>query len=264
MEIRVKTLRFAFAMAACAVLAGAPAMAQDAAPQNADAPKAGSDSARGDGAGAAGGGATRGGSDTKANDAGPPGDHGTSQSHAPAGSRGIELSKDGRKGTNTATTGTLGTTPAPHGVTLSHGINLVTPDNGYAGLLRRANRKALIANSEKKPTGPSAGIGTGTTQLTRPGREGALARNAVGLVVPGGSGAGAGGAGQHGVGAIGTGGVVAGGHPMTVPNVVTAPTVHAAGINGTTIGHLASGPGIIGGPAKNVSSINGTTVRPKH
>jgi hypothetical protein len=263
MEIRVKTLRFAFAVAACAVLAAAPAVAQDAAPQNADAPKAGSDSARGDGAAA--GGATKGGSDSKAGDAGPPGDHGTSQSHAPAGPQGIELSKDGRKAANTTAIGTTGTTPGPHGVTLSHGINLVTPDNGYAGLLRRANRKALIANAAKKPTGTLAGIGTGTSpQLTHPGREGALARNAVGLVVPGGGGAGAGGAGPHGVGAIGTGGVVAVAHPTTLPNVVTAPTVHAAGINGTTIGHLASGPGIIGGPAKNVSSINGTTVRPKH
>jgi hypothetical protein len=267
MEVRLKTLRYAVAAAVCGVLATGPGFAQDKSPSTEAPPpaKAGSDAPRGDaaGTGAGTGGAAKSGSDAKAGDAGTSGDRAAVQ-HPPPGPQTIELSKDaGRKGTPPATS-----TPGPQGVVLSHGINLVTPDNGYAGLLRRANRKALIA--AKRPVNPLAG--TTNLPLTHPGREGPIARNAVGLVLPG---SGAGGAGSHvpvlpphagpiGTGPIGTA-VVGGGHlPPTPPGAPTAPTMHTAGINGTTMGHIASGPGIIGGPAKDRSGINGTTVRLKH
>jgi hypothetical protein len=262
----LKTLRFALAAAVCGVLAAGTGFAQEK-PPSTDAPpaKAGSDAPRGDAAGAGAGGATKSGSDTKAGNAG---DRAAVQSPA-AGAQTIELSKDaGRKGTTTApATGT----PGPQGVVLSHGINLVTPDGGYAGLLRRANRKALIANNAaKRPVNPLAG--TANLPLTHPGREGPIARNAVGLVLPGSGAAGAGPhvpappphAGPSGTGPIGTV-VVGGAHPPpTPPNAGVSATLHTAGINGTTMGHIASGPGIIGGPAKDRSGINGTTVRPKY
>jgi len=261
MEIRLKTLRFALAAAVCGALAVAPSFAQDKPGADAPPAKAGSDTPRGDGAGAGAGGPVKGASDTKAGDAGPSGDRVTVQNR-PAGPQTIELSKDaGRKGAAPATG-----TPGPQGVVLSHGINLVTPDNGYAGLLRRANRKALIANNAaKRPVSPLAG--TASLPFTHPGP---IARNAVGLVLPG---TGAGGADQHappphagpsGTGPIGTAVVGAGHPPPTPPNAGVSPTLHTAGINGTTMGHLASGPGVIGGPTKDRSSINGTAVRPKH
>jgi hypothetical protein len=264
MMIRLKTLRYALAAAACAVLAAGTGFAQEKAPSgDAVAGKAGSDAPRGDASGAGAGGAIKSGSDAKPGDAGTSGDRPTVQNH-PAGPQTIELGKDvGRKGAPPATG-----TPGPQGVVLSHGINLVTPDNGYAGLLRRANRKALIA--AKRPVNPLAG--TTNLPLAHPTREGPIARNAVGLVLPG---SGAGGASPHvpvapphagpsGTGPIGTA-VVGGGHlPPTPSSAPTPPTTHTAGINGTTMGHIASGPGVIGGPAKDRSGINGTMVRPKH
>jgi hypothetical protein len=272
MKIRLKTLRYAVAAAVCGVLATGPSFAQDKSPSTEAPPpaKAGSDAPRGDaaGAGAGGTGAIKSGSDAKAGDAGTSGDRAAVQ-NPPPGPQTIELSKDaGRKGT---TTPSATSTSGPQGVVLSHGINLVTPDNGYAGLLRRANRKALIANNAaKRPVNPLAG--TANLPLTHPGREGPMARNAVGLVLPGSGAAGTGPhvpvlpphAGPSGTGPIGTA-VVGGAHlPPTPPGAPAAPALHTAGINGTTMGHIASGPGIIGGPAKDRSGINGTTMRPKH
>lgn len=257
MNIRLKTLRYALAAAVCVALAAGTGFAQEKAPTADAAPaKAGTDAPRGDGAGTGASGAVTSGSDAKARDAGTSGDRATVQG----------LSKDvARRGT---TMPPATSTPGPQGVVLSHGINLVTPDNGYAGLLRRANRKALIA--AKRPVNPLAG--TANLPLTHLTRESPIARNAVGLVLPG---SGAGGTGPHvpvppphagpsGTGPIGTA-VVGGGHlPPTPPNAAISPILHTAGINGTTIGHIASGPGIIGGPAKDRSSINGTAVRLKH
>ncbi len=191
MQIRLKALRYALAAAVCGVLATGTGFAQEKAPSgDAVAAKAGSDAPRGDAPGAGGSGAIKSGSDAKAGDAGTSGDRATVQNH-PASPQTIELSKDaGHKGTPPAAT-TLtpgGPTPGSQNVTSSHGgINLVTPHNGYAGLLRRANRKALIANNAaKRPVNPLAG--TANLPLTHPGREGPMARNAVGLVMPPGTG----------------------------------------------------------------------------
>jgi hypothetical protein len=261
MDMRLKTLRYAVAAVVCGAVAAGSGFAQEKAP-SADAPaaKAGSDAPRGDGAGA--GSTSKGASDAKASDTG---DRGAGPSHA-TGPQTIEFGRDaGRKGP--PATGTPGPTPPSQNVTLSHGINLVIPDNGYAGLLRRANRKALIANAAKKPLNPLT-TAAASPPLPHSGREGV--RNAVGLMVPAGSSAIGTGAGQHVqpsqvYNGTGPGGAAAAGtdsrHLTTTPPSVA---LHTAGINGTTMGHIASGPGIIGGPVKDRSAINGTTVRPKH
>jgi hypothetical protein len=266
MQIRLKTLRFALAAAVCGVLATGTGFAQEKAPSaEAPLPKAGSDAPRSDAAAAGGNGAARSGSDAKAGDTGTSADRVTVQA-PPVGPQTIELSKDAARKVTTMPPAT--STPGPQGVVLSHGINLVTPDNGYAGLLRRANRKALIA--AKRPVNPLGG--TANLPLAHPGRDGPIARNAVGLVVLGGGVGGTGlhvpvpppHAGPNGTGPIGTA-VVGGGHLLpTPPSAAISATLHTAGINGTTMGHIASGPGIIGGPTKDRSSINGTTVRTKH
>ena len=284
----LRTLGVAFAMALCAALVAGPGLAQENA-QTADAPKVGSDrdAPRGEGAGTGGGGAIKGGAEAKGND--PGGDRGASQSRPREGGFHAGPGTDAnRKGTNG---GTPGTAPGVQGVALDHGINLIRPDDGYAGLQRRANRKTLIANAPRKPAGQLANPGA-NPQFTDHGAGGGPIRNAVGTVMPGGGqgsgphvpglvahtgigangpGAGATGAGVTGISAVGVGTAATGSvggvdpHRPTIPlNTVTGPATHAAGINGTTMGHVASGPSYIGGPAKDRSGINGTAMRPKH
>ena len=237
MESRVKTLGFAFAMALCTVLAAGPGYAQEG------APPAGSDRdpPRGDGAG--GSGSIGSGADSKGG--------------APAGG--------------------LNTPPGNPGGTLDRGGAPVRLEEGFSGLQRRANRKALIANAPKAPAGivTNAGI---NAPFRRTGADGG-ARNAVGMAVPGGQGrtppeigthAGAGvtGVAAPHVGAIGVAAPV--GHvgdlrrPTVPPSPAMVPPPHVTGINGSTMGHIASGPGSVGGPAKDRAVINGTSIRPKH
>ena len=51
--------------------------------------------------------------------------------------------------------------------------------------------------------------------------------------------------------------------PTNPPNKLWSAPASTAGVNGTTISHIASGPANVGGTAHNVSGINGTTMRPK-
>jgi hypothetical protein len=51
--------------------------------------------------------------------------------------------------------------------------------------------------------------------------------------------------------------------PSNPPNKLGSAPASTAGVNGTTISHIASGPAHVGGAAHNISGINGTTVRPK-
>jgi hypothetical protein len=160
------------------------------------------------------------------------------------------------------------------------GAEPVRLEGGSASLRRRANRKSLIATAPNMPAAPSAHIGA-IPPFKLPGAEGGPARNAIGVVVPGGgqgfgravpgsiapAGIGMRGSGSSPVGpGIATGNV--GGtdarRSAIPPNVVTSPVAHTSGINGTTMGHIASGPGYIGGPAKDRSGINGTAMRPRH
>jgi hypothetical protein len=158
------------------------------------------------------------------------------------------------------------------------GAEPVRLEGGSAGLQRRANRKSLIANAPNMPAAPSANIGA-MLPFKRSGADGGSARNAIGVVVPGGgqgfghavpgsmtsAGIGARGPGSGGVdvGAA-TGNVADARRSAIPPNAVTSPVAHTSGINGTTMGHVASGPGYIGGPAKDRSGINGTAMRPRH
>jgi hypothetical protein len=154
-------------------------------------------------------------------------------------------------------------------------------EGGLASLQRRANRKSLIAaTAPNMPAAPSAHIGA-IAPFKLPGAEGGPARNAIGVVVPGG-GQGFGhavpgfvaptGIGVRGLGSgaagVGTAAGNVGGADVrrsAIPaNAVTSPVAHTSGINGTTMGHIASGPGSIGGPAKDRSGIDGTAVRPRH
>jgi hypothetical protein len=268
-------------VALCAALAAGRGFAQ------ADAPKAGSDrdAPRADGVGT---GAIKGGVDAKSSDAG--GDHGAGQSgpregdasHASSAVHAGPGAVANQKGT-AAAVGVLGMPSGNQGVTLDDEINPVRLD-GLAGLQRRANRKTLIANAPKMPARPSANTGI-NLPFARLGADGGAVRNAIGIVVPGGSqGSGhtvpgfkahgeldASGAGP---GATHTSAIAVGAatgnlsgldqHRPTIPlNTVTGLATQAAGINGTMMGHIASGPSYIGGPAKNRSGINGTTMQPK-
>jgi hypothetical protein len=159
------------------------------------------------------------------------------------------------------------------------GTEPIRPESGLASLQRRANRKSLIATAPNMPAAPSANVGA--IPLSKlPGAEGGAARNAIGVVVPGGQGFGhavpssvaAAGIGVRGLGSGAAGAGTAAGNVggtearrWTIPaNPVTGPVTPAPGINGTTMGHIASGPGYVGGPAKDRSGINGTAMRPRH
>jgi hypothetical protein len=254
MESSVRALKIAVAMALCAALTVGPGLAQE------QGPKAGSDRdappADGVGTGAMDGGAV-----AKSGDAG--GDSGAGRSGpregdaVHAGPRAVA----NRKGA-AAAPGVLGTPSSNQGVTLDDGMSSIRPSGGLAALLRRANRKTLIAITPS--AAQSTNIGAHTPM--RPSADGGAMRNAIGVVVPGG------GQGPVGTspGAIGVGKAASnvGGvdvhHPAIPLNAVTGPAAHTAGINGTTMGHIASGPSYIGGPAKDRSGINGTAVRPRH
>jgi hypothetical protein len=161
------------------------------------------------------------------------------------------------------------------------GAEPVRLESGSASLQRRANRKSLIATAPNMPAAPSANIGA-IPPFKLPGAQGGAARNAIGVVVPGGgqgfgravpSSVAAAGTGVRGLGsgAAGAGSTAAGNvggtnarRWTTPPNPVTGPVTPAPGINGTTMSPIASGPGYVGGPAKDRSGINGTAMRPRH
>jgi hypothetical protein len=152
---------------------------------------------------------------------------------------------------------------------------------GFTGLQRRANRKALIANAPKVPGRPPAAIGISAPFMFS-GANGKTAHNTASVVVPGASSSALGtpSLGRNGadlrtsapmgVNAIGsvataaTGAGAAAHHPSLPSSAVTGAPSHAAVISGTTVSHIASGPGYLGGPAKDRSGINGTAIRPKY
>jgi hypothetical protein len=160
------------------------------------------------------------------------------------------------------------------------GAEPVRLEGGSAGLQRRANRKSLIATAPNMPAASST-HGGAFPPFKLPGTDGGPARNAIGVVAPGGgqgfghavpgsiapAGIGVRGPGSGGAGtgtAAGNVGGAAARRSAIPPNLVTSPMAHTSGINGTTMGHIASGPGSIGGPAKDRSGINGTAMRPRH
>jgi hypothetical protein len=274
METRLKPFGVVFAVAVCAGLVVGAARAQE------EPARAGSDPGVAVGAGE---GVAKAGSDAKGSNVAAPADN--------------RVAGQGARGDAGRTGGPVHAGPGPaidanrkggaataaQGPVLSHGINLITPDSGYAGLLRRANRTSLIATAARKPTGALAVTGPNPA-FGRSGADGVIARNAVGLVVPG-----------TGAGHMGAGGAAAGGVARTAPgfmahtgtgtsasatgmgsvgvdihrpapllNATTGPAAHMAVINGAARGPVSIGPSSVGGPAKDHSGINGTTLRLKH
>jgi hypothetical protein len=161
----------------------------------------------------------------------------------------------------------------------NRGIDPVRAESGSAGLQRRANLKALIANPPKMQTDSTAFNTRFGPPPGRPGAVGGATRDAIGVVVPGGGqghtvpgSTASAGIGGHSLGSGVVGAGAATGNPGSAdarrstipPNPVMSPAAHMSGINGTTMGHIASGPSYVGGPAKDRSGINGTAVRPKH
>jgi hypothetical protein len=149
----------------------------------------------------------------------------------------------------------------------NHGIDPVTPQRGISGLQRRANLKPLISGAPHHAAGlPAANIRVAPS-LVRPGTAVGAPRNPIGIAIAGARSPGndvvgtmtQAGTRLTGLGATGRVGATT--HQMPVPTNV-GPALHGAGINGTTMGHMASGP--IGGPAKDRSGINGTLMRPTH
>jgi hypothetical protein len=240
MERPLKTVGLIFAAAICAVLVACPSRAQEDA-QSADSDRDARSSGDPDAAK----------NDPRAKDAG------AVEVSARAGLNTRGNPDASRKSANERATGTLGKTPGNKGVPLDHGINLVTPDEGYGGR-RRAIRKPFIANVPKKPAGPSA-VTITHPQVARPRGESAVMRNAVGTVVPSGNAGGPqsgrgiakGGEGRTAIGSSPTG--VGLNFPRPTIRQGTGATVNAAAINGTSIGHIAYGPSSIGGPAKDRS-----------
>jgi hypothetical protein len=183
-----------------------------------------------------------------------------------AATAGGDVAPAGGPGDGVPIKGPAGGAEAP--AVTNHGIDPVTPQRGIVGLQRRANLKALISGAPHQAAGlPLANVRVAPL-LMSPGIAGAVPRNPIGAAIPGTRSP------DHdaahittqtgtrltGLGAAGRVGTT---HQMPVPTSV-GPALHGAGINGTTMGHMASGPASIGGPAKDRSGINGTLMRPTH
>jgi len=160
--------------------------------------------------------------------------------------------------------GNIGANPGGKsgGVAGRGGIDLVTPDNGYTNLRRRAQRGALGAIAAKKRATPGSIAAVNPYTHPIPGAGTGLSRNALGMPIA----TGPAGEGHHGPGFMrpattGIGGTGAATHPPTF-HVNAPPPIHIIGINGTTMGHV--GPGTIGGPANIHTGVNGTTLRRKY
>jgi hypothetical protein len=151
---------------------------------------------------------------------------------------------------------------------------------GFTGLQRRANRKALIANVPKISGTPPASIGI-SAPFRFSGANGGTVHNAASVVVPGASGSAlanpslgrnapelrtSAATNVNAVGSVATvtGASAAWHRPNPPSSAVAGAPSHAAVISGTTVSHIASGPGYLGGPAKDRSGINGTAIRPRY
>jgi hypothetical protein len=232
MENPLKIVSLALALGA--VLVAWPGLAQeDTAKGTADHGAASNSAAAGAGAAA---GAIKGGADLRSGDTGSRGEH--------------------------SVRGMPSTAPKGQRAGLDHGINLTTPDNGYAGLQRRANRKLLVLNSAMKPSG-TIDRNVTVPQMLHPKPDGAVTRNAVGMAVPGGTGGAAAVQGPTVPRGPGDPGLHRPTTVMTGRAAAAPAATHPTAINGTTITHIGAGPGVIGGPVKDRSGINGTSLRPR-
>jgi hypothetical protein len=149
----------------------------------------------------------------------------------------------------------------------AHGIDLVRPDDGYAGLRRRAARSSLISAAQgRKPQIVAPALVTPHP----PSPAGATAepvRNSAGMPMPahtGGPKADAASAVMHqpanaGPARNSLGLAMNETHRHDIRVTATTATPPVTGINGTTMGH--AGIHGIGGPAKERSAIGGSAFR---
>jgi hypothetical protein len=148
----------------------------------------------------------------------------------------------------------------------------VRAEGNASGSHRPATFKAgIFQKGSKQSSGWTKPHGIGGA-----GRDSVKTVNAIGLVVPG-----IGARGLHHPDALGHQDTGLAGHgiqgnwalggrveanlhaPSNAPNKPWSPPASTAGVNGTTVSHIASGPANVGGTAHNVSGINGTTMRRK-
>jgi hypothetical protein len=156
----------------------------------------------------------------------------------------------------------------------AHGINLVTPDNGYASLRRRATRSSLIANGPKKsPMVVPPGNAVVHTPALPSGAPAEHGRNAIGVTAPAITGIQSPGIAHPVSGAAAVGSVaktsigaevgdVRHETPHTVP--IAAISSHSTGLSGAAMGHPTTSAATLGGPSHTVSGIGGGNVRLKH
>jgi hypothetical protein len=167
------------------------------------------------------------------------------------------------------TSGAIGRTGAA-----LHGIDLVRPDDGYAGrgLRRRATRSSLIAKSAKStPTiGPPGNVVV-HPPTSLPGAPVEFARSAIGVTVPSTS--------IQNLSIVHpSSGIVVSGtaaktniggnadeirHENPHPIAIAGPSIHSSGLNGTAMGHPTASPAELGGPSHTVSGIGGASIRPR-
>jgi hypothetical protein len=271
MTHRMQLLEVAFAVMLCTAFAAAPALAQHAATDRS-----------GEGGGVADNTAAK--SEAPFNGVDPGGDH-VSANRSRAGDAshigvsahdgfGIEASHAGG-----APAGASGMTAPRADAGANTDLGPISLE-GFTGLQRRANRKALIANVPKISARPPASIGI-SAPFKFSAASGGTVHNAASVVVPGASSSAvappglgrnapdlraSAATGVNGVGSVATvTGASAAWRPPSLPSgAVAGAPPHAAVINGTTVSHIASGPGYLGGPAKDRSGINGTAIRPRY
>jgi len=153
---------------------------------------------------------------------------------------------------------------------VSHGIDLVRPDDGYSSIRRRAARSPPFANGQKKNLQTASPLAVAHPQ-TSPGVQVGPSRNAVGVSMPSDTGVGKP-APTRPIPALPiTTGLAKNSVGISVSQIrrpethlsATGAMIPNTGINGTTMGHVGAGAGRVGGPAKDRSAINGSVVRHK-
>jgi len=145
---------------------------------------------------------------------------------------------------------------------VGHGINLVTPDDGYSDVSRRG--PSLMLNSRKRDLRRTIPLAPIARPQLSPGGPAGLSRNALGITIPN-AGKNARSVGTRRVSAL----------PVTtgfarnsvgVSEIRRPEPPHAAPVptgGGTTTRNVIVGAGTVGGPAKNQSLVNGSVLRHK-
>jgi hypothetical protein len=263
MNCRAKTNRWILVVAACAVLATNASIAAEGAGKS--APNSGEAISHHEGSPAGslpdpGAAANRAGADTVGHNSARAenrGDAGNLAARPSAASTASGRSSKGGAGETGTESG---------GKSAGRGIDLIRPDDGYAGLRRRATRSSLIVAGQTKKLLVVPPIVVTAHPASPAGPPVEARRNSAGVALPVGGGVGRPdsahiiplntGLTKNSVG-MGLGEI----HRPEIHLTATGTMAPATGINGTTMGHARVGG--IGGPAKNQSATNGSALRPR-